>query len=265
MGRIECRKGSNAQGDSARCSLALFGFWFTSQQNAHLQQLEDQRAEAERDLAEQRAQDEALQAYLNQMSTLLLEKDLRDAKRSSDVRRLAQARTLTVLRQLSPDRKTEAMNFLIDSELVFGEDPIIDLSGSDLSGVDMGNERVTCAGILTVTGEGSHDIDTRGCQTGLDLSYTDLNNADLREANLSNTYFREANLSYANLKRANLRGGTVYDADLTGAVLTKAQVTDGQLEEAKYLHGATMPNGQKYEDWLKSKGSGEDGENIGAS
>jgi hypothetical protein len=26
-----------------------------------------------------------------------------------------------------------------------------------------------------------------------------------------------------------------------------------------------MPNGQKYEDWLKSKGRGEDGENNGPS
>jgi hypothetical protein len=26
-----------------------------------------------------------------------------------------------------------------------------------------------------------------------------------------------------------------------------------------------MPNGQKYEDWLKSKGSGEAGENSGPS
>jgi hypothetical protein len=29
------------------------------------------------------------------------------------------------------------------------------------------------------------------------------------------------------------------------------------------LAGATMPNGQKYEDWLKSRG--EDGENSGLS
>jgi hypothetical protein len=34
---------------------------------------------------------------------------------------------------------------------------------------------------------------------------------------------------------------------------------------ALLLKGATMPNGQKYEDWLKSKGSGEDRENTGTS
>jgi hypothetical protein len=39
-----------------------------------LEKLENQRAEAERELAEQRAQDEALQAYLDQMSHLILER-----------------------------------------------------------------------------------------------------------------------------------------------------------------------------------------------
>src|SRR5829696_1763117 len=69
-------------------ALAVIGFVFTMQQDARQQRIENQRAqqaqkienrraEAERELAEQRAQDEALQAYLDQMSSLLLEKDLR--------------------------------------------------------------------------------------------------------------------------------------------------------------------------------------------
>ena len=51
-------------------------------------------------------------------------------------------------------------------------------------------------------------------------------------------------------------------AYLRGANLKFARVVaDDQLSEASSLEGATMPNGQKYEDWLKSKGSGENGEN----
>jgi hypothetical protein len=34
-----------------------------------------------------------------------------------------------------------------------------------------------------------------------------------------------------------------------------------QLATGESVKGATMPNGQKYEEWLKSKGGGEDGEN----
>jgi hypothetical protein len=48
---------------------------------------------------------------------------------------------------------------------------------------------------------------------------------------------------------------------LSGADLTNALVTEEQLYQAKSLEGATMPNGQKYEEWLKSKGRGQDGEN----
>jgi hypothetical protein len=47
-------------------ALALIGFWFTAQQDARQQAIEAQRAASERELAEQRAQDEALQAYLDQ-------------------------------------------------------------------------------------------------------------------------------------------------------------------------------------------------------
>jgi hypothetical protein len=42
---------------------------------------------------------------------------------------------------------------------------------------------------------------------------------------------------------------------LAGAV----ELTAEQIAASESLEGATMPNGQQYEDWLKS--CGEDGEN----
>jgi hypothetical protein len=41
------------------------GFWFTTQQEARQDQIEEQWAKMERQLEEQRAQDEARQAYLD--------------------------------------------------------------------------------------------------------------------------------------------------------------------------------------------------------
>src|SRR3712207_4308253 len=127
--------------------LAAIGFWFTAQQDARQQAIEDQRAqqaqkienqraEAERALAEQRAQDEALQAYLDQMSTLLLKQDLRASDEDSEVRTLARARTLTVLERLDPSRKPTVMQFLVEAELVQRVEeraPIIDLSRAALT------------------------------------------------------------------------------------------------------------------------------------
>ena len=141
--------------------LAAIGFWFTAQQDHRQQQIEDrraqqaqkienQRAEAERELAVQRAQDEALQDYLSQMGSLLLEKDLRKSEEGSEVRTLARARTLTVLGRLDPSRRTAAMQFLVEAELVQrveGRGPIIPLTGANLSGADLPNADLSFANL----------------------------------------------------------------------------------------------------------------------
>jgi Pentapeptide repeats (8 copies) len=174
--------------------LAGVGLWFNRQQR-----------EQELQTADRRAQNETLQAYLDQMSGLLLEKDLRASEEDSEVRTLARARTLTVLSRLDPSRKTAVMQFLVEAKLVHRveeREPIIRLADADLSGADL---------------------------IGADLS------------------------------RANLSGTHLFGADLRGAYLIGAKGwTEEQLsEEARSLEGATMPNGQQYEDWLKSRGKGD--------
>src|SRR3712207_3806806 len=112
-------------------ALAAIGFWFTVQQDARQQRIEDQRAqqaqkienqraEAERITQQQNAQDEALQAYLDQMSTLLLEKHLRNSKADSEVRTLARARTVTVIQRLDADGNRNVIRFLKEARLVGG-------------------------------------------------------------------------------------------------------------------------------------------------
>ncbi len=185
--------------------------------------LGDQRVDGQRELA---VQDEALQAYLDQMSTLMLEKDLRNSEEDSEVRTLARARTLTVIRRVDTSRKDEIMQFLLEADLVHrvgGSAPVIELGGADLGD-------------------------------------TNLREADLSGANLSRANLSEANLSLANLRGANLSGADVSRADLNNA----QGITNEELEQqAASLEGATMPDGQKYEDWRKSRG--EDGKNSGPS
>jgi uncharacterized protein YjbI with pentapeptide repeats len=57
----------------------------------------------------------------------------------------------------------------------------------------------------------------------------------------------------ANLEGADLSDAELGDAALSNANLTNAKVTYEQLSKCSTLQGATMPNGQKYEDWLKSR------------
>ena len=100
-----------------------------------------------------------------------------------------------------------------------------------------------------------------------DLQGADLQGANLQEAHLLGAYLVGARLRQADLRQAALQGADLREALLQGANLQEAylqgaNVTDEQLAGAQSLQGATMPDGQKYEDWLNDKeGSGKDVEN----
>ena len=199
----------------------------------------------EREIQEERADHATLEAYLDQMGTLLLDRDLRASEKNSDVRNVARARTLTALAALDPYRKQKLVRFLDETQLIQpsspDEDPIISLRYADLQGVKLGHigklGGFHLKGIVAVNADLSE----------VNLFNARLHGADLREADLS-----EAVLTNATLRGANLRGAKLRGANLTNADLTDAQVTDEQLEAAKSVEGATMPDGQKYEDWIKS-------------
>lgn len=81
------------------------------------QQIADERLEEDRRIADERAQDAALEAYLEQMSTLLLGNKLRKSVKGAEVRDVARAWTLTVLRRLKAERKGILLRFLYESGL----------------------------------------------------------------------------------------------------------------------------------------------------
>ena len=275
--------------------LSLITVAFTWQQNERqqriegnrakqAQKIENQRAEAERELAEQRAQDETLQAYLDQMGSLLLERDLRESEEDSDVRRLARARTLVVLDVLDSRRQNRVLRFLEETELIQARPPdrpsIISLKYASLRDFNLIGKQLLRSTDLTQAGLTRAELSAAHLQ-GTNLSLAHLGEADLRDADLSNaklngaylydTDLRGADLSGADLSDdegsfnsgarvirtrlagADLSGADLTNADLSAADLTNSQVTEEQLREAESLEGATMPNGQKYEDWLRDR------------
>jgi hypothetical protein len=204
------------------------------------------------------------------MSGLLLENELRTSDEGSEVRTLARARTLTVLGTLDdPSRKEAVIQFLGEAGLIQGGDkrgPTIPLRGADLSGINLGNSSV-------LRGADLYEADLSGAYLGS----ANLSEADLAIANLDGAYLGSANLSGADLggarlgevdalTNANLRDADLYSIDklikgpnpINWRDITNAEI----VAQTGALEGATMPNGQKYEDWLKSKGHGEDGENT---
>ena len=285
-------------------AVAVGVFLIDRSQREHEQRMADARRQRELEIENQRAMDAALQAYLDQMSHLLLEKDLRNSEQD-EVRMLARARTLTVLARLDPDRKSSVLRFLYETSLIDKSGPVIKLSGvsilssisgaADLSGLDLAfvyMADVDLSGTL-ITGARLSFCQLPGADlreadlSDSDLSNTDLSGADLRLTVLSKANFAEAiledanmqgvhlwdndltgaNLTNANLREADFAGSItgpilsgdpdedfgdaiLTDADLSGADLTDATITEEQIAQCASLEGATMPGGQKYEDWL---------------
>jgi hypothetical protein len=174
-----------------------------------LAEIENQRAAADRELAEQRAQDEALQAYLDQMSQLMLEGKLLEGEPGDPVHTLAWARTSTVILRLDAQHNASVIRFLSDSGLALSSE--------------------VPAGLLREIA---------------------LSDAKPSRADLSGAYLYGADLSNAYLLGADLSGADPANTNLSGAFLARTNgITNEELQQqAASLKGATMPNGQKYED-----------------
>jgi uncharacterized protein YjbI with pentapeptide repeats len=260
-----------------------------------LEKLENQRAEAERELAEQRAQDEALQAYLDQMSHLILDRQLLEVEQGDPVHTLAQARTSTAILRLDAEHNESVTHFLITSGLsVRSKDsprllrgstlshaklsgahlPNADLGDADLSGADLSNALLLNANLIVADLSGADlsnalldNADLVADLSNADLSGASLLGADLSDGNLFSADLSDGNLIGADLSRADLSDANLVGANLENANLSGADgITNAELEQQTVsLEGADMPNGQKYEDWLKSGLREEDGKNDGSS
>jgi uncharacterized protein YjbI with pentapeptide repeats len=320
-------------------ALAIIGFGFTAQQQARQTQIENQRNERAQAVEAQRAQNEALQAYLDQMNHLMLEEGLLGSKEGDTVFTLAKARTTTVLAQFDGEHNQSVTRFLSDSGLL-RELPLlaktalpdaklhkavlenVNLADTNLKGANLtdavlvnadfsteekvgGGTQTTTADLpkadlsratllganlsgcllkeATLTEATLQSAILRGADLqGADLSHASLQGADLSPATVSGyppgllpkdpTNLTDADLSHAALQGANLSSAVLQNANLTNADITLANLKDAnlsdadlsdatgwtieQLTAARSLEGATMPNGQKYEEWIKSSRQG---------
>lgn len=173
------------------------------------------------------------------------------------------------------DRLSEAdLSFanLSDANLSYAELSDANLRGALLSGADLSTAKLNYADLSYANLRGAELSDgelSDGDLSYANLSDANLSDADLSDANLRYAYLRgaklsgaglsTADLSYASLMKADLGGAELSGADLSGADLSNAhEITNEELDQqASSLEGATMPNGQQYEDWLKDKGGGK--------
>ena len=170
----------------------------------------------EQKIALDKQRQDSLQTYLDCMSELLLDKQLRTSEPDAEVRTVAHALTVSVLWHLDARRKTSLVKFLHDSKLLRILEHDADLSGADMGYINF---------------------------SGFDLSEANLSGADLGNANLSGADLSMADLSGAILWYANLSGANLYNYDMGGANLHGANLHEANLSEANLganLHGANL-------------------------
>jgi uncharacterized protein YjbI with pentapeptide repeats len=184
--------------------LALVAFRYTTQQN------EQQQA-----LQEQQAKDANLRAYIDGMSTLMLEEGLLISKEGHAVREVAQARTLVALISVGSENKRQVVRFLYESRLITGPNPIVDLSEANLEDADLTGSYLEGINLSGANLSDGADPKSRG--------------ALLIDAELQGAYLAGADLSRANLNGAN-------------------GITEAELrEQAATLDGVTMPDGSTFQ------------------
>jgi uncharacterized protein YjbI with pentapeptide repeats len=259
--------------------LVVGGYLLNSQQTDRQLATEESRAENQLEAEDERAQQEALQQYNNEMRSLIFDEGLLDSQEGDPVRELARARTLGVLDNLDPDRKRIIVQFLRQTSLLSSyDDTIVDLSGADLTEAYLREARLvnTNLGVQGLPTPHVERTDLSGANLsgaillganlqaaileGADLSgalvgSTDPNlpwhpeNADFEGVDLSDADLSGAELVAVDLREANLEGANLEDADLSEANLEGATgVTVEELEEqAASLEDATMPDGTEHD------------------
>jgi uncharacterized protein YjbI with pentapeptide repeats len=245
--------------------LAAAGYWFDRSQSNR-----QQRAE------EQRAQNTALQEYLNAMKDLLRDQGPR-AQGQQEVsvgqRKLARARTFTVLSRLDSVRQGNVVRFLSEAGLIDrGDpnrsdpnqgDPVIPLGGTRRrKPMLVGPSREDGGVPMPAGGLGEFALTLGGCMmehinlvgadlsstdmSHLDLNYADLTGADLTGADLTGSLLAGANLIGADLSGATLANTTFQWANLYLAITTDVELQRlEQLAASGALMGTIMPDGSR--------------------
>ena len=131
--------------------------------------------------------EQTLQSYLDYMTALILKENLITSSENDSVRSIARSRTATSLRILDSIRKGILINFLNESSLIIGSDPIIILKGMDISLARLTREK--------------------------------LSNVNFRFANLKYAKLTNAKLAFCNFESAQLDNAEMSSTDLESAYL----------------------------------------------
>jgi uncharacterized protein YjbI with pentapeptide repeats len=174
-------------------------------------------------------QDQILQKYQNFIYSLVTEQNLKQLEKDNPFRRAAKEQTVAVLSWLDSPHRGKLLEFLIESNLIVGDEPTLSLHGADLSGVDFSNKSLSQ---INLRGVNLSDAQlSQADLSGTKLFGATIDRANLRFARLSQAELFRASLQQANLFLANLSGATLQEANLAGADLFLADLRNANLNK----------------------------------
>jgi len=171
-----------------------------------------------------RMRENTLQQYFNDIERLTF-RGLQTSKKGDSIREIARSRTLAVLRMLDGKRKWNVLKFLSDMNLILrdkdgtNDHPIISLHDADLSYLFF------CPVIP------SKDVDFRyqPLFQDIDLSGSDLNNAQLNEIK-----FYNANLNNANWTDSLINGCVFSGVSFTSSYFVNCKIRNSHFMESDF-------------------------------
>jgi uncharacterized protein YjbI with pentapeptide repeats len=221
------------------------------------------QGEQQQNIQEQEAMEASLQAYLDQMTQMILDDKnaLLNSESDSVVRVIARVRTVTALKRLDGKRNKVVLSFLKESGLLgFGvpgepNEGVVELDDADLSDVDLAD---TSLSGLNLRFANLRRADLQNANLGItNLTFAELAHANLEGADLRDADLLFADLDDANLKEANFNGATLSYADLSGANLKSAKnLSQEQIDEAAGGDSATqLPDHLDAPSWWSKRNS----------
>ncbi len=137
-------------------------------------------------------------------------------------------------------KELRAHGWLLDGSLENIDLGACDLSKSDLSDASLKRVNLNAANLKEAS-----------------LVRANLEGAIIKGANLESVDFesailRDADISYSDMSNANLISASLNGVNFEGTALDGVKVNIAQLRSTKSLKQAIMPDGRKYEEWLKA-------------
>ncbi|MFL7838072.1 MAG: pentapeptide repeat-containing protein [Candidatus Promineifilaceae bacterium] len=243
--------------------LAIGAAWIgrmqqTREMRAHAfeQMQADQDRENDWAIEMDRQEQVLMDRYFERITHYLLDFDLRSSSGEDEIRTIARASTLAVLRLVNAQRKGMVIQFLYETGLISTPRPVIeleganlhemalesaDLHGAHLAGTDMDGARLDHANLSGANLAAGNLIEAqlRGADltdlyaADAYLSSAHLQKAILKSAVLTNTLLNNASLIQADLREADLQGTNLVGADLSQANLAGANLSEAKVKPSK--------------------------------